>query len=156
MIWATVSFKSCFYWLYRVSPTWAAKNIINLISVLTIWWRPGIESSLGLLKKGVCYDQCVLLTKLLAFALLHFVLQGQTCQVSLDFLLLHSNPLWWKGYLFLVLVLEGVVGLHRTIQLQLLQHHWLGYRLKVILNSLPWKRTEIILSFLRVHPSTAF
>ena len=32
---------------------------------------------------------------LLAFALLHFVLQGQIClllQVSLDFLFLHSNP----------------------------------------------------------------
>ena len=26
----------------------------------------------------------------------------------------------------------------------------------VILNVLPWKRTEIILSFLRLHPSTAF
>ena len=26
----------------------------------------------------------------------------------------------------------------------------------VILNGLPWKRTEIILLFLRVHPSTAF
>ena len=37
---------------------------------------------------------------LLAFALLHFVFQGQTClllQVFLDFLLLHSSPLWWKG-----------------------------------------------------------
>ena len=61
---------------------------------------------------------------LLAFALLHFVPQGQTClllQVSLDFLLLHSSPLWWKGHLFLMLVLKGLVGLHRTIQLQLLQ-----------------------------------
>ena len=40
---------------------------------------------------------------LLVFALLHFVLQSQTClllQVTLDFLLLHSNPLWWKGHLF--------------------------------------------------------
>ena len=40
---------------------------------------------------------------LLAFALLHFVLQSQTCllpQVSLDFLLLHSSPLWWKGHHF--------------------------------------------------------
>ena len=27
---------------------------------------------------------------------------------------------------FRVLVLEGLVGLHRTIQLQLLQHYWLG------------------------------
>ena len=26
-----------------------------------------------------------------------------------------------------MLVLEGLVGLHRTIQLQFLQHYWLGY-----------------------------
>ena len=26
-----------------------------------------------------------------------------------------------------MLVLEGLVGLHRTIQLQLLQHYWLGH-----------------------------
>jgi len=40
---------------------------------------------------------------LLAFTLLHFVLQGQIClllQVSLDILLLHLSPLWWKGHLF--------------------------------------------------------
>ena len=35
-IWATVSSRSCFCWLYRTSPSLAAKNIINLISVLTI------------------------------------------------------------------------------------------------------------------------
>ena len=34
-----------------------------------------------------------------------------------------------KGQLFWVLVLKGLVGLHRTIQLQLLQHYWLGHRL---------------------------
>ena len=28
-----------------------------------------------------------------------------------------------------MLVLKGLVGLHRTVQLQLLQHHWLGHRL---------------------------
>ena len=36
---------------------------------------------------------------LLVFSLLRIVLQGQIClflQVSLDFLLLHSSPLWWK------------------------------------------------------------
>ena len=32
-----------------------------------------------LLEENVCHDQCVLLTKLLAFALLCFVLQGQIC-----------------------------------------------------------------------------
>ena len=39
----------------------------------------------------------------LAFALLHFVLQGQTClllQESHDFLLLHSNLQWWIEHLF--------------------------------------------------------
>ena len=43
-------------------------------------------------------------------------------------LLLHSNPLWWKGTFFLVLILESVVGLHTTSQLQLLQHQCLGHR----------------------------
>ena len=37
MIWATVSSQSCFCWLLRASPSLAAKNIINLILVLTIW-----------------------------------------------------------------------------------------------------------------------
>ena len=36
MIWATVSSWSCFCWLYRASPSLAAKNIINLILVLTL------------------------------------------------------------------------------------------------------------------------
>ena len=57
---------------------------------------------------------------LLAFTLLHFVLQGQIyllTQVSLVGLLLHSSPLWWKEHRFGVLVLAGLVGLHRTIQL---------------------------------------
>ena len=72
---------------------------------------------------------------LLVFALLHSVFQGQIfllLQVFLDFLLLHSSPLYWKGHLFWVLVLEGLVGLHRTFQLQLLQHYWLGHRLGLL------------------------
>ena len=28
-----------------------------------------------------------------------------------------------------MLVLEGLVGLHRTLKLQLLQHYWSGHRL---------------------------
>ena len=69
---------------------------MNLILVLTIWWCPYVESSLVLLEDGICYGQCVLLAKLLTFALLHSVLQGQIClllQVSLDFQLFHSSPL---------------------------------------------------------------
>ena len=37
-----------------------------------------------------------------------------------------------KGHLFCVLVLKGLVGLHRTVQLQLLQHYWLGLRLGLL------------------------
>ena len=71
------------------------------------------------------------LGKTLAFALLHFVPQGQIClllQVSLDFLLSHSSPLWWKRHHFCVLVLEGFIDLHRTIKRQL-QLYCLGHRL---------------------------
>ena len=64
MVWAKVSSWSCVCWLYRASPSLAAKNIINLILVLTIWWRPCIESSLVLLEEGVCYDKCIFLAKL--------------------------------------------------------------------------------------------
>ena len=41
----------------------AAKNIINLISVLTIWWCSCVESSLVLLERER-YDQCILLAEL--------------------------------------------------------------------------------------------
>ena len=86
---------------------------------------------------------CSLGKTLLAFVLLQFVLEGQTClllQVSLDFLLLHSNYLWWKWHLFFFNVSSRRSSRHRL----------------VILNGLPWKRTEIILSFLRWKLSTTF
>ena len=72
---------------------------------------------------------------LLAFALLHFVLQGQTyrlLQVSLEILLLHSSRLCWKGHLIWVLFLEVLADLHRTIQIQLLHHYCLGHRLGLL------------------------
>ena len=55
---------------------------------------------------------------LLAFALLHFVLHGQTClllQVLLTSCFCIPVPYDEKDILFLVLVLEGLVGLHRTV-----------------------------------------
>ena len=119
MIWATVSSQSYFYWLYRASPSLAAKNIINLIFIFMIWWSPRVVSSLMLLEEGVSNDQGILLAKLLlAFALLHFVLLRPSLSVTPGISRLSTfvfNPLWWNGYLFLVLVLEGPVGLHRTI-----------------------------------------
>ena len=101
-----------------MSPFSAAKNIIDMISVLTVWCCPCVESSLVLLDESVCYDQCVLLVKLLAFALLHFVLQNQAClllEISLDFYFGISIPMMNMTSFFLVLVLEGLVGLRLVL-----------------------------------------
>ena len=37
-----------------------------------------------------------------------------------------------KDIFFLESVLEGLVGLHRTVQLQLLQYYWLEHRLGLL------------------------
>ena len=158
MIWATVSSWSCFCWLYRASPSFAAENIISLISVLTIWWCPYVEFSHVLLEDSVLlWPVCSLCKTLLVVALLHFVFQGQICLlllVSLDFLFLHSSPLWRKGHLFLVLVLEGLVGHHSTIQLQFLWHLWLGHRLGLLWYWMVNEQIKFVLSFLRLYPSS--
>ena len=62
-----------------------------------------------------------------------------------------------RQHLFWLLVLEGLIVLHRTIQLQLLQHFWLGHRLGLLWYLMVWLGNKhIILSFLRLHPNTAF
>ena len=132
MIWATVSSRSCFCWLYRASPSFAAKNIISLISVLTIWWCPCIESSCVVGRGCLLWPVLSLGKTLLAFALLHSVLQGQSCpliQIFLDFCVCIPVPYLKKWHLFWMLVLEG---LQRTVQLQLPQHYWLGHRLGLL------------------------
>ena len=56
-----------------------------------------------------------------------------------------------------MLVLKSLVGLHRTVNFSFFSVTGRGIAwITVILNELPWKPTEIILSFLRLHPSTAF
>ena len=56
MIWATVSYRSCFCWLYRASQSLAAETITSLISELTIWLCPCVESSL------VCWKRMFAMT----------------------------------------------------------------------------------------------
>ena len=72
MIWATVSSQSCFCWLYRASPSLAAKNIINLISILTISWCPCIDFSFVVGRVCLLGPVHSLGKILLAFALLRF------------------------------------------------------------------------------------
>ena len=135
MIWATVSSQSCFSWLYRASPSFAV-NIINLISVLTIWWHPCVESSLVLLEESVCYDQCVLLAKLheplpcfILYPKAKFACYSRYLLTSYFYIQVPYNE---KDIFWGVLVVECLVGLHRTIQVQLFQHYWSGHRLGLL------------------------
>ena len=135
MIWATVSSWSCFCWPYRASPSLAAKNIINLISVLTIWWCPCVESSLVLLEEGVCYDQCIFLENFISLCPASFCIPRPNLPVTPGVSWLPTfafqSPIM-KRTSFWVLFLKGLIGLHRTLQLQLLQHYWLGHRLGLL------------------------
>ena len=51
-----------------------------------------------------------------------------------------------------MLVLEGLEGHHRSIQLELLWHQWLGIDLDYSVKW-SWKQTKTILLFLRFHLS---
>ena len=121
--------------LYRASPFLAAKNIINLISVLTIWWCPCVESPC-LVRRGCLLWPVHSLDKtLLAFALLHLYSKAKFACYSrylLTFYFCIQVPYNEKDICFWVLVLKGLVGLHRTVQLRLLQHYWLGHRLGLL------------------------
>ena len=125
MIWAPVGSRSCFCWLYRASASLAAKNIINLILVLTIWWCPRVVIFCVVEKGCLLWPVHSLGKALLAFTLFHFVLQGQTClllQVSLDIRFFLSCgqsialiPWWMPRGLFdlkcwLKKITKGVIG----------------------------------------------
>ena len=134
MIWATVSSWSCFCWLYRTSPSLAAKNIINLILVLTNWWCPCAEYFLVLVEEGACYDQWVPLQNSISLCPASFCTPRPSLPVtpSISWLptFAFQSPIMKKTS-FLG-VLESLVSLHRTFQLQLLQHYWSGHRLGLL------------------------
>ena len=88
--------------------------------------------------KGCCLWPVCSLDKTL-LALPCFILY---CKAKLNLLLLSiswlltfafQSLMMKKDIFFLAFVLEGLVGLHRTIQIQLLQHRWLGHRLGLLL-----------------------
>ena len=88
-----------FCWLYTASPSLTAE-----ILMLAIWWCPCVESS-RVVGRCLLWLMHSLDRALLAFALLHFALQSQTClllQVSLDFLLFaFQSPMMKKtSFLF--------------------------------------------------------
>ena len=132
MIWATVSFQSCICWLYRASLSSAAKNtinIINLILVLTIWsyllfhWESVFamtsvfswQNSISLCPASCCTPKPNLP-----------VTPGVSWLPTFAFQSYNEKDIFFGC--FGVLVLESLVGLHRTIQLQLLQHYLSGHK----------------------------
>ena len=67
MIWATVSSRSCFCWLYKASPSLTTKNIINLILALMIfvlmiliWWCPWVVISCAVGRGCLLWPMCSL------------------------------------------------------------------------------------------------
>jgi len=96
MIWVTVSSQSCFHWLYSDS-IFSCKEYTQSdfgIDHLVMSMCRVIFCVVG--RGCFLWPVCSLGKTLLAFALLHLVIQSQTClllQVCLDFLLLHSSLL---------------------------------------------------------------
>ena len=132
MIWDTVSSRCSFYWLYRASPSLATKNIISLISY---WPSREMPTSMCRVVSCVVGEGCLLWP----------VCSLDKTVLSLPCFILYSKAklACYSGYLltsyfcfpikkisFLVLILEGVQGLHRTGQLFWCQ--WLGHRLELL------------------------
>ena len=132
MIWASFNSWSCFCWLYRASPCLAAKNIINLISILTIWWCPCVESSLVLLEEGVCYEQCIVGQNSIGLCPTSFCIPRPNLPLTPGISSYFCIPIPIMKRISFLCVLECLVGLHGTVQLQLLQHYWSGHRLGLL------------------------
>ena len=109
-----------------------------------------------LLEEVVCYDLCVLLAKLYQ-PLPCFILYSKAkfaCYSSISLL-----PTF--AFQSLIMKMTSFLGvIQRVLLLFIEPFNFSLFRaqtwITVILNGLPWKRIEIILSFLRLHPSTAF
>ena len=123
MIWAIVSSWSCFCWLETMtSPSLAAKNIINLILV----WTSGDVLL-------CCWKRVFAMTSVFSWKNPIKFCQGQICTPGPN-LPVTPGISWLPTFAFQspimirtsFLVLECLVGLHRTIHLQ---HYWLGHRL---------------------------
>ena len=83
-----------------------------------LWPMHSLDKTLGAFACFILYPK----TKLACYS--RYVLTSYVCI---------PVPSDEKDIFFLVLVLDCLVGHHRTIQLQLLWHYWLGHRL-----GLPW------------------
>ena len=141
MIWATVSSKSCFCWLYTASPSSAIKNVISLISLLTIWWCSSVKLSLELLKKVFAMTSAVSWQNSVSLCPASFCTPRSNLPVTPDISWLPTfafqSPVMKRTSFFGVL--EGLVSLHRIVIIALFEtiREWkcllLGELIKFIL-----------------------
>ena len=104
------------------------------------WWFPCVESSLVLLERVFAMTSAFSWQNSISLCPASFCTPRPNLpllQVSLDFLLLHSSPLQWKGHLFWVLVDEheferalGVSDAHgslacHSLRSQGVRHDWM-------------------------------
>ena len=126
MIWATVSSWSCFCSLYRVgykkyNQSYFGNDhlVISIYSLFLCCWNRlfattsvfSWQNSISLCPASFCTPR-------------------PNLPITPGVSWLPTFAFQWKGYLFWMLVSKDPVGLLRTIQLQLLQHYWLGHRLR--------------------------
>ena len=118
-----------------------------------------VESSLVLLEEGVCYDQCILLAKFYQ-PLPCFILHSKTKFACYSRYLLASYfcipvPYNEKDIFLGCSRMSCTSSANRSTStssgLVIGTQTWIT----LLQNDLPWKRTKIILQFLRLHPSTA-
>ena len=133
MVWAIVNSWSCFCWLYRASPSSCKEDnqsdfdidylVMSMGSFLVLWKRVLVTTSLFSWQNSVSLCPVSFCTPRPNLPVTPIISWLPT---------LHSSPLWWKGHLFWVLVLEGLVGLHRTIQIQRFWCYCLGQNLGLL------------------------
>ena len=131
MIWTTVSSWSCFCGHIEFS-IFGCKEYDQSDFGIDIWCCLCVESSFMLLEDGVCY----LPSHSVSLCPASFCTPRPTLPVTPGISWLPNfafqYPIMKRTSFFWVLVLEGLVGLHRTIKLQLLQHYLSGHRLGLL------------------------
>ena len=154
MIWAKVNSRSYFCWLDTISPSLATKNAINLISVLTVCQHPCMCKAIS----------CVVFAMITAFSWQNSVslCPASFCSPRLSLPIIPGIS-WLPTYALQFSMMDRTsflgVSSRRSSRTSSTSASaasvveavtWINVKL----NGLPWKQIEVILSLLRLHPST--
>ena len=134
MIWATVSSWSCFCWLYRAYIFGCkvySQSDFGIDHLVMSMYRV-FPCTVG---RGCLLYECVLLAKLFNLCPASFCTpKAKFACYSRCFLTSYfciQSPIM-KRTSCLGVSSRSLIGLHRTVQLQLLQRYWLGHRLGLL------------------------